>query len=671
MLQAARPACATTRPRRRPRAGASSRRCSAMFERRGFARVITPGVRVRGRAGARARATRRARRRSASSSRARAQVVALRPDITPQIARLIATRFRDEPGPVRLCYEGTVVRLERGGARAARADPGGRRAGRACAGPRRRRRGDRARASRRWPRSGCRGRRSISATSGLAREVLSRARAARAGARRGAPLHRQARRRRAGRRAARRRAARRPAVAFARAAARAVRARRRCSTTRAPSRRRTPASSARSPSWRAIVAAVEAASSTRACTSISARCAASTTTRASAFRRSSTARPTPCCSGGRYDDLLARYGRPSPAVGFAVDVDAVAGALEIRVSSSTGKGQDHMAVVIVVGAQWGDEGKGKIVDLLTEQARVVVRWAGGANAGHTLVVDGKKYVTRLIPSGVLRAGVTCVLGEGMVVDPAVLVEEVRAFRGAGLPRAATTNLVVAGARAPDAAVPPRDRSAARRAPRERDRHHHARGSARPTRARRRASACASAICCAPSAFARSSRARSRRCRRCSRRWAAPRPTRPRSRRTTSRSPRSCGRTSRDASKLVHDAIVRGDNVLFEGAQGVLLDIDHGTYPFVTSSSTTAGGACAGLGIGPTAIDTVLGIAKGYATRVGGGPFPTELERRDRRSAAQARQRVRLGHRPAAPLRLARHSGAAAGDPHCRGSKGWR
>src|SRR3954447_3886041 len=90
-----------------------------------------------------------------------------------------------------------------------------------------------------------------------------------------------------------------------------------------------------------------------------------------------------------------------------------------------------MAVVIVVGAQWGDEGKGKIVDLLTEKARLVVRWAGGANAGHTLVVDGKKYVTRLIPSGILRSNVTCVLGEGMVIDPATLVEEINAFRGQG------------------------------------------------------------------------------------------------------------------------------------------------------------------------------------------------------------------------------------------------
>src|SRR6266478_6258884 len=101
-----------------------------------------------------------------------------------------------------------------------------------------------------------------------------------------------------------------------------------------------------------------------------------------------------------------------------------------------------MAVVVVVGAQWGDEGKGKIVDLLTQNVSAVVRWAGGANAGHTLVVDGKKYVTHLIPSGILRAGLTCVLGEGMVVDPAVLLEEIRTFRGHGF-LAADEDLVVA------------------------------------------------------------------------------------------------------------------------------------------------------------------------------------------------------------------------------------
>ena len=141
-----------------------------------------------------------------------------------------------------------------------------------------------------------------------------------------------------------------------------------------------------------------------------------------------------------------------------------------------------------------------------------------------------------------------------------------------------------------------------------------------------------------------------------------RPTPPRSPRTTSRSARSCGRTSATPRSFVHDAIVRGDNVMFEGAQGVLLDVDHGTYPFVTSSSTTAGGACAGLGIGPTAIDTVMGIAKGYATRVGGGPFPTELS--DATGDLLRKRGNEFGSvtGPAAPLRLARHAGAAARHP---------
>jgi adenylosuccinate synthase len=280
-----------------------------------------------------------------------------------------------------------------------------------------------------------------------------------------------------------------------------------------------------------------------------------------------------------------------------------------------------MAVVIVVGAQWGDEGKGKVVDLLTERAKLVVRWAGGANAGHTLVVDGKKHVTRLIPSGVLRAGVTCVLGEGMVVDPTVLVDEVRTFRAQGY-LAHKENLVVA-ARAhltlpyhreidrlrderPDNTIgttrkgigPTYESKAARTGLRVGDLLH-------PDRFRTQLARQIEALLpltalggAAPDATEIAAHY-----------LALADELRP---------------YVGDASKLVHDAIVRGDNVMFEGAQGVLLDIDHGTYPFVTSSSATAGGACAGLGIGPTAIDTVLGIAKGYATRVGGGPFPTEL-----------------------------------------------
>jgi adenylosuccinate synthase len=282
-----------------------------------------------------------------------------------------------------------------------------------------------------------------------------------------------------------------------------------------------------------------------------------------------------------------------------------------------------MAVVVVVGAQWGDEGKGKIVDLLTEKTQVVVRWAGGANAGHTLVVDGQKYVTHLIPSGILRKGTTCVLGEGMVVDPAVLLDEIKTFRGHGF-LGADQDLVIAerahvtmpyhkeidrlreegpgkvkigttqrgigptyeskaarmGIRVGDLVRPQRFRELL-------DRYVADAGSTLELLGGRRPQV--SEIADAYLAYG-----------------AELRPF------------------IRDASRFVNDAIRAGQNLMFEGAQGVLLDLDHGTYPFVTSSSTTAGGACAALGVGPTSIDAVMGIAKAYATRVGGGPFPTEL-----------------------------------------------
>jgi adenylosuccinate synthase len=280
-----------------------------------------------------------------------------------------------------------------------------------------------------------------------------------------------------------------------------------------------------------------------------------------------------------------------------------------------------MAVLIVVGAQWGDEGKGKIVDLLTENTELVVRWAGGANAGHTLVVDGKKYVTRLIPSGILRSNVTCVLGEGMVIDPATLVEEITAFRSQGFMKRDEDLVVAERAHVTlpyhkeidrlreerpgnigttrRGIGPTYESKASRIGVRMGD-------LLRPQRFRdllARNAAVATPVIeglggSAPDVAAIASQV-----------LALGEQLRP---------------FVRDASRFVHDGIKRGANVMFEGAQGVLLDLDHGTYPFVTSSSTTAGGACAGLGIGPTSVDTVLGIAKGYATRVGGGPFPTEL-----------------------------------------------
>ena len=282
-----------------------------------------------------------------------------------------------------------------------------------------------------------------------------------------------------------------------------------------------------------------------------------------------------------------------------------------------------MAVVVVVGAQWGDEGKGKIVDLLTEKAQVVVRWAGGANAGHTLVVDGKKYVTHLIPSGILRPGLTCVLGEGMVVDPGVLLEEIRTFRGHGF-LAADADLVVAE-RAH--LTMPYHKEIDRL--REEGPGKHKIGTTKRG--------------IGPTYESKSARLgirvgdllRPKRFRELLERTCAE--AAPVLERLGGAAPNveqiadsylafgaELSPFIRDASRFVYDAIRAKKNVMFEGAQGILLDVDHGTYPFVTSSSTTAGGACAACGIGPTSIDAVMGIAKAYATRVGAGPFPTEL-----------------------------------------------
>jgi len=280
-----------------------------------------------------------------------------------------------------------------------------------------------------------------------------------------------------------------------------------------------------------------------------------------------------------------------------------------------------MSVVVVVGAQWGDEGKGKVVDLLTEQAHIVARWGGGANAGHTIVVEGKKYVTHLIPSGVVRPGTACVLGDGMVIDPKTLVEEIETFRGQGL-LARDSDLIVSG-RAhltfphhreldrlregrPGAIGttqrgigPTYESKASRTGVRVED-------LLRPERLRKNIERNVAYVAAALAKFGA----------------ALPDVE------VLVKEYLGYAEVIRpfvgDASRFLHEQIRQGRNVLFEGAHGVLLDLDHGTYPFVTSSSTTAGGACSGCGVGPTCIDTVVGIVKAYTTRVGNGPFPTEL-----------------------------------------------
>jgi adenylosuccinate synthase len=279
--------------------------------------------------------------------------------------------------------------------------------------------------------------------------------------------------------------------------------------------------------------------------------------------------------------------------------------------------------VVVIGTQWGDEGKGKVVDLLTDRASVVVRFQGGHNAGHTLVIDGVKTVLHLVPSGVLREGVRCLIGNGVVLSPPALLEELAMLEASGVPVRERLGISAAC----PVILP----------------YHVALDHARE--------------------LARGAKAIG----------TTGRGIGPAYEDKTSRRGIRLGemldaqhfeerlrevleyhnfmlehyyRVDRvdfaavldkylgyaeilrplvmDVTGFLHDCRAEGRDVLFEGAQGALLDIDHGTYPYVTSSTTTAGGAASGSGVGPRDLDYVLGIVKAYTTRVGSGPFPTEL-----------------------------------------------
>ncbi len=280
-----------------------------------------------------------------------------------------------------------------------------------------------------------------------------------------------------------------------------------------------------------------------------------------------------------------------------------------------------MAAVVVVGAQWGDEGKGKIVDIFTEHADMVVRYGGGPNAGHTLVVGDSKLVVRLIPSGILRAGTVCVLAQGMAIDPFSLVGELDELAKRGLVRDAASLVVSDRAHA---ILPyhvlvdglrektPQALGTTKRGvgPCYEDKIGR-RGL--PLGALRDLSRTETIVKNAlthwePVIAALGGKAPS-----VPEVMDALRPV----------AARIVGMLA-ETSKLVEGAVRANKKVLFEGAQGTLLDIDHGTYPFVTSSHATSGGACTGTGVGPSKIDAVVGLVKAYLTRVGGGPFPTEL-----------------------------------------------
>ncbi|MEY2839785.1 MAG: hypothetical protein RJB60_2084, partial [Pseudomonadota bacterium] len=283
--------------------------------------------------------------------------------------------------------------------------------------------------------------------------------------------------------------------------------------------------------------------------------------------------------------------------------------------------------VVVVGTQWGDEGKGKVVDWLTDHAAAVVRFQGGHNAGHTLVINGKKTALQLIPSGIMREGVACYIGNGVVVDPTHLLSEIERLEAAGLnvrsrlfisescPLILPFHVEVDKAREAlretsgsgkigttgKGIGPAYEDKVARRALRVQDLKH-------PERFAKKLKELLELHNFALGGYLKSK----------------PLEYQP-IYDAAMKAAEQIKPMLADVGVRVHQHNVDGGSVLFEGAQGTLLDIDHGTYPYVTSSNCVAGNAAAGSGVGPDKLHYILGITKAYTTRVGSGPFPTELE----------------------------------------------
>jgi adenylosuccinate synthase len=282
-----------------------------------------------------------------------------------------------------------------------------------------------------------------------------------------------------------------------------------------------------------------------------------------------------------------------------------------------------MANLLVLGTQWGDEGKGKIVDLLTPAFDVVARYQGGHNAGHTVYVKGRKVVLHLIPSGILRPGTLCVIGNGLVISPPAFFKEAGDLEAQGVDIGPGRIAVSRGAHLIMPWHPLVEKiSEDRRGEKKIGTTCRGIGPAYEDKAARlgvRAGDLADLgvlrekieenVAAKNPVF---------------RAFGLPPLDADAVFREYADWASRLGPYVRDVPELLHERMSRGESVLFEGAQGALLDIDHGTYPFVTSSSSTAGGAATGLGVGPKTIHGILGITKAYTTRVGSGPFPTEL-----------------------------------------------
>ena len=280
-----------------------------------------------------------------------------------------------------------------------------------------------------------------------------------------------------------------------------------------------------------------------------------------------------------------------------------------------------MPNTILTGAQWGDEGKGKIIDFLTDEADIVVRSQGGNNAGHTIVIEGEKYVLHLIPSGILRKSKVCVIGNGVVIDPVSLVGEIEGLRKRGV--SIGKNLLIS-----DAAhlVLPYHRAidGQREALKGKGKIGTTKRGIGPAYGDKIART-GLRMCdlVDPAVFAKKLAVRIRENNAVLKSLGAP----ALNGKAILKDYLAAADTLRpfvtNTVVYLHKALKNGKQLLFEGAQGTFLDIDHGTYPYVTSSNTTAGGACTGSGVPPHHVDRVLGVMKAYTTRVGEGPFPTE------------------------------------------------
>src|SRR5438552_3524853 len=280
-----------------------------------------------------------------------------------------------------------------------------------------------------------------------------------------------------------------------------------------------------------------------------------------------------------------------------------------------------MANTSLVGAQWGDEGKGKIIDVLTEEADVVVRTQGGNNAGHTVHIKGKKYILHLVPSGILRPKKICVIGNGVVIDPISLVEEMEGLRRLGIRiqhnlfLSETAHLVFPYHRELD------EQREILKGKNKIGTTKRGIGPAYGDKAARTGLRVIDLV--NPERFSKQLAFKLLENNEILKAFGA----KPLSFKKVHEQYRAAGDYLKpfvtNTVVLLHEAVRRGDDILFEGAQGTFLDIDHGTYPYVTSSNTTAGGACTGTGVPPHRMDRVVGVMKAYTTRVGEGPLPTE------------------------------------------------